>query len=316
MISSVTTVVQTSSLSKEIPVVVVGIPAFNEEHSIASIIIEAKKHAKEVIVCDDGSTDCTLEIASGLGAHLIKHKSNLGYGAALKSLMQCARMFNADVLVTIDGDGQHDPLEIPRLIEPILNGECDVVVGSRFIDGNGTVDMPKYRKLGVKVITKLVNGSAKNGIRDAQSGFRAYNAKALECLTLSEMGMGASVELLLQLKKFNLTLLEVPISCKYSDRSIVNTSTEHPLTHGIGLLMTITKLVVEKRPLVYIGIPGLICLLIGVFFGVWMLQIYSIEHLIVTNIAIASWGSILLGFFLLSTAITLFAIRRVAERIK
>ena len=309
-------VVGVDTLIKTKPYVVIGIPAFNEAHTIASIIVDAKKYASEVIVCDDGSTDRTREIAVGLGAHVIKHERNLGYGAALKSLMQSARLFNADVLVTIDGDGQHDPLEIPRLIEPIVNGKCDVVVGSRFVDANGTAEMPKYRQLGVKVITKLVNGSAKNGVRDAQSGFRAYNAKALDCLTLSEMGMGASIELLLQLKKYDLMLLEVPISCKYTDSSIINTSTEHPLTHGLGLLMTIIKLVVEERPLVFIGIPGLICLLLGGIFGAWMLGIYSVEHIIITNIALVSFGSILLGFFLLSTAITLFAIRRVSERIK
>jgi glycosyltransferase involved in cell wall biosynthesis len=309
-------VAEIDTLVKEKPIIVVGVPAFNEEHTIASIIVEAKKYAKDVVVCDDGSTDCTLEIANGLGAQVIRHESNLGYGAALKSIILSARLLSADILITIDGDGQHDPKEIPRLIEPIINGECDVVVGSRFVDKNGVAEMPKYRQLGVKVISKLVNGSAKNGLRDAQSGFRAYNARALECLTPSEMGMGASVELLLQLKKFDLVLVEVPISCKYTDSSIVNTSTEHPLTHGIGLLMTIIKLVVEERPLVFIGIPGLICLLLGGIFGVWMLGIYSVEHVIDINISIVSLASILLGFFLLSSSITLFAITRVAEKIK
>ncbi len=294
----------------------VGIPAFNEERAIASIIIEAKKHAKEVIVCDDGSTDHTFEIAHGLGALVIKHKTKLGYGAALKSLMSSARILNADVLITIDGDGQHDPNEIPRLMEPILKEKCDVVIGSRFVDANGTADMPLYRQLGVKVISKLVNGSAKNGLRDAQSGFRAYNSRALECLTPSVMGMGASVELLLQLKKCGLAVLEVPISCKYSGSSLADTSTEHPLTHGIGLLTTILKLVVEGRPLVYLGVPGLVFLALSFFFGAWMLQIYSVEHAIITNIAIAFLGALLIGFFLLSTAITLFAIRRVSEKIK
>jgi glycosyltransferase involved in cell wall biosynthesis len=297
-------------------VIVVGIPAYNEEKTIANIVLGAKKHAKNVIICDDGSSDQTSEIGEQLGAEVLRHNKNLGYGAALQSLFRRARQLNADILVTLDSDGQHDPTEIPRLIAPIIREDCDVVIGSRFVDKNGTAEMPIYRQLGVKVITTIVNGSAKNGIHDAQSGFRAYNSKALECLTLSEMGMGASVELLLQLKKSGLTLIEVPISCKYTDTSIVNTSTEHPLTHGIGLLMTIIKLVVEERPLVFIGIPGLICLLLGGLFGAWVIGIYSVEHIVTTNIAIVSLGLILLGFFLLSTAITLFAIRRVSEKIK
>ena len=211
--------IEIDALTKTKPFVVVGIPAFNEEKNISRVILDAKKFADEVIVCDDGSNDHTSKVAERLGAAVIKHGSNLGYGAALQSLFKNARSLSADVFITIDGDGQHDPQEIPRLIKPIVDGDCDVVVGSRFIDKNGTVEMPRYRQFGVKVITKLVNGSAKNGVSDAQSGFRAYNARALECLSLSEMGMGASIELLMELKKFGLKFCEVPISCKYKDET-------------------------------------------------------------------------------------------------
>jgi glycosyltransferase involved in cell wall biosynthesis len=297
------------------PFIVVGIPAFNEERTVARVVLEAQKFAGKVIVCDDGSNDHTSKVVERLGADVIKHGSNLGYGAALQSLFKNARLLNADVFITIDADGQHDPREIPRLIKPIVNGDCDVVVGSRFIDKNGTVEMPMYRRFGVKVITKLVNGSAKNGVSDAQSGFRAYNARALECLTLSEMGMGASIELLMELKKFGLKFCEVPISCKYKDSAGIKMSSEHPLTHGIGLLMSIVKLVVEERPLLFLGIPGIICLALGTLFGAWMLQIYADAHRIVTNLALASMSFIFIAFFLLSTAITLFAISRVSKKI-
>lgn len=301
--------------TKQKPFVIVGIPAFNEEQTIARIILEANKFADKVIVCDDGSSDYTADIAKGLGAYVVRHETNVGYGAALQSLFKSARLLNADVFITIDGDGQHDPEEIPRLIRPIAEGLCDVVVGSRFIDKNGTVEMPKYRQLGVKVITKLVNGSAKNGVSDAQSGFRAYSDRAIECLTLSEMGMGASIELLLELKKFGLKFCEVPISCKYKDTAGVKTSTEHPFLHGIGLISSIIKLVVEEKPLVYLGMPGIICMFFGIFFGGWMLDIYAIEHRIVTNIALASASSIFIAFFLLSSAITLFSISKVSKKI-
>ena len=164
------------------PFVVVGIPAFNEEKTIGHLVLAAQDYADAVIVCDDGSTDMTGRIAEGLGAVVVCHDRNSGYGAAVQSLFRRARELHADVLVTIDGDGQHDPSEIPSLVQPIVDGVSDVVVGSRFLDENGSAEMRGYRKLGVKAITKLVNGSAKNGVSDAQSGFRAYSKRALERL--------------------------------------------------------------------------------------------------------------------------------------
>ena len=103
--------------SKVKPFVMVGIPAFNEENSIARVVMEAQKYADAVVVCDDGSTDLTCEIAERLGADVVRHEQNLGYGAAIKSLFERAREFDADVLVTLDGDGQHYPAEIPNVVE-------------------------------------------------------------------------------------------------------------------------------------------------------------------------------------------------------
>ncbi len=120
-----------------------------------------------MVVCDDGSTDLTGEIAEQLGAVVIHHERNLGYGTALQSLFKRAHELKADVLVTLDADGQHDPSEIPRLVKPIEDGVAEVVLGSRFMDKHGTADMPMYRQFGVKVITKLANGSGKNGVSDA-----------------------------------------------------------------------------------------------------------------------------------------------------
>ncbi len=232
------------------PFVVVGIPAFNEEKTIARVVLEAQKHADVVVVCDDGSSDLTSEIAQRLGADVIRHERNLGYGGALKSLFERARELGADVLVTLDADGQHDPQEIPNVLKPIADGEADVVIGSRFVDADGTKEMPLYRRVGARLITKLVNGSSKNGVSDAQSGFRAYNRQALERLSVVEAGMGASVELLLEASKHDLKICEVPSSCKYSNGKVA-TSTEHPVRHGIGVVMSIIRLVVEERPLVF-----------------------------------------------------------------
>jgi hypothetical protein len=295
--------------------VVAGIPAYNEEKTIARVVLRAQKHAHIVVVCDDGSSDLTGEIAERLGAVVVRHEKNSGYGAALQSLFKKARELNADVLVTLDSDGQHDPAQIPLLVKPIEEGVAGVVLGSRFKDKNGTIDMPKYRQFGVKVITKLTNGNGKHGVSDAQSGFRAYSKRAMEHLgSMSENGMSASVELLRAINKSGLKVCEVPISCKYAGSTGEKTSSKNPLSHGVGLIMSLIKLVVEDRPLPYLGLPGIVSIAVGALFGVWMMDMYAASGQIVTNVALASITFILLGFFMVSTAITLYAITRLAKR--
>jgi glycosyltransferase involved in cell wall biosynthesis len=106
----------------------------------------------------------TADIAARLGADVVQHERNSGYGAAIRTLFERAREFDADILVTLDADGQHNPAEIPNVVKPITMGKADVVIGSRFVDANGTVEMPFYRRVGAKLITRMVNGSAKNGL--------------------------------------------------------------------------------------------------------------------------------------------------------
>ena len=226
------------------PYIVVGIPAFNEEKTISNVIFTAQNFADAIIVCDDGSMDQTTQVAKCSGADVIKHKRNRGYGAAIGSLFKRARRLNADVLVTIDSDGQHDPKEIPNIVKPIVEGVADMVIGSRFINANGTVEMPLYRRFGAKLITKLVNGSSKNGIHDSQSGFRAYNREALKHLQISESGMGASVEILFKAHAHNLKICEVPSYCKYPYG--MSTSTKNPITHGISIIIYIARFIVKK----------------------------------------------------------------------
>lgn len=297
------------------PRVIVGVPAFNEEKTIASVVLGAQKHADIVLVCDDGSKDFTAEIAERLGAVVIRHDNNQGYGAALQSLFKRAKDLNADVLVTLDSDGQHDPCEIPKIIEPLINGNADVVLGSRFIDATGISSMPIYRKLGIKVITLLSNSVAKNPISDSQSGFRAYNKHALQSLSMYATGMSASLEIIQSINKNGLKVAEVPVSCKYRKEVGVKTSTENPLSHGVGLIAAIIKLVVEDRPLKFLGLPGILFLSIGSLFGVWLMNNYALTGSITTNIALASIAFVLMGFFMVSTSITLYAIRTLANKV-
>jgi glycosyltransferase involved in cell wall biosynthesis len=295
------------------PVTVVGIPAFNEEKTIARVVLEAQKYADKVVVCDDGSSDMTAEIAERLGADVARHERNLSYGAAIQSLFKHAKELDADAFVTLDADGQHDPSEIPLLVEPVLNGEADVVIGSRFLgDWGKRNSVPRHRRIGIKVITKLTGAASNHRLSDAQSGFRVYGRKALESLSLNENGMGLSVEILMEAKKHGLNVVEVPTGCKY--HGLDRTSTHGPLRHGTSVVMSLVRLVVEKRPLVFLGIPGVVSILLGIFFGFWMCQIYTIEQRIVTNVALASLAFILIGSFTVFTAITLYAITRLAEK--
>src|SRR5690349_10001466 len=116
------------------------IPAFNEERVIVNVVKKCQNYVDTVIVYDDGSTDNTMKKAQEAGAKVIRHEKNLGKGAALKSLFQHARDLKADVAVTIDGDGQFMPEEIPKLLEPILEKGYDIVIGYRFDDN----EMPSY----------------------------------------------------------------------------------------------------------------------------------------------------------------------------
>ncbi len=296
---------------KQKPLLVAGIPAYNEEGTIAKLVLCAQKYVDVVLVCDDGSTDCTAEIAERVGADVICHEKNMGYGAATKSLLSTAREINADVLVTFDGDGQHNPDEIPNLIEPLLNDKADVVLGSRFIDPkkNGA---SRYRCWGIKMLTRLTGAVSDQELVDGQCGFRAFNSKAISELTLCENGMGASAELLIKAKKKGLEIVEVSAECKYDN--LERTSTQNPISQGISVLMSIVRLIVEERPLTLLGFPGIILLLAGVSFGIWMLQLYVAEQRIVTNVALAAISFVMIGMFMLFTSITLYAIARHAEK--
>jgi glycosyltransferase involved in cell wall biosynthesis len=295
------------------PFVVVGIPAFNEEKSIARVILQSQKYADKVVVCDDGSTDLTPEIAQRLGAIVVRHARNQGYGSAVQSLFDCAKDLNADVLVTLDGDGQHDPAEIPAITKPIIEGSADVVVGSRLVDSGRSVLMPWYRRVGVRFLTRLTNGATlQNGVKDGQSGFRAYNRESIEKLVVFEDGMGASSEILINARKQHLRVCEVSASCNYNNG--LRTSTRHPVRHGVAVMASIVKLVVEDSPLIMLGVPGFLSLMAGVSFGCWMLQLYASEHRIVTNIALASIAFVLIGLFFVFTAVTLYAISRTVRK--
>jgi glycosyltransferase involved in cell wall biosynthesis len=290
-------------------VIIACIPAYNEEKTIARVILQAQKHVNAVVVCDDGSSDLTGEIAHRLGAVVLRNERNRGYGAALQCLFRKAKDLNADIVLTLDADGQHNAMEIPAMITPILEDKADIVLGSRFL--NGEQNVPKFRSLGIKVLTRMSNGSYKEKISDGQSGFRAYNKKALQQLTLCENGMGISAEILMRAEENGLRIAEVPVTVAYTG---LDTSTHNQVRHGVSVLATIIRLVVEERPLFYLGLPGMLSIIIGIGFGVWTLHLWTVEKRIITNVALATLFFTILGLFALFTAITLYAIVRLTQK--
>ena len=287
--------------------IIIGIPAFNEGKNIASILLKLKKISKDIIVCNDGSTDLTGNIAEELGANVIHHKKNLGYGAGIRSIFLKAQEMNADILVTFDADGQHRIEDINTVLKPILNNEADVIIGSRFLDKNN--EIPKYREIGIKAITSITNSSIGKKLSDSQSGFRGYNKKILDNIVPSDSGMGVSTEILIKAAKKNFKIIEVPIVVSYEG----DTSTHNPVSHGASVILSTMKFTSIERPLTFYGIPGIILFSVGLFFIVWTLQIFSETRQIITNITLIGTGGIMVGILLLMTGIILYTIVNVVR---
>lgn len=283
--------------------IAIGLPAYNEEKNIASIITKLEDVSDLVIVCDDGSSDLTGKIASKMGAIVITHEQNKGYGAAIRSLFLKSKELEVDILVTFDADGQHSVNDITKVIQPILDKTADLVIGSRFLDESQD-NIPSYRKTGIQIITKLTNTTLKEKIKDSQSGFRAYSKDVLSKILPSDSGMGVSSELLIKASSNDFRIAEIPIKISYEG----DTSTHHPVSHGVSVTMSTLKFISIEHPLKFYGIPGLAFLFIGLFFTVWTLQLFSETREIITNVSLLAIGTIIFGTMLFMTAIILYSI--------
>jgi glycosyltransferase involved in cell wall biosynthesis len=287
--------------------IAIGLPAYNEEKNIAKIITQLKKYTDTIIVCNDGSTDLTSSIAEQLGVIVINHPKNLGYGGSIRSLFIKAKEIDCDVLVTFDADGQHNVNDIESIIQPIINNESDIVIGSRFLDEK--TEIPRYRKFGIKTITKITNASTGKDITDSQSGFRAYSKKVLNAMTPSDYGMGVSTEIIIKASKMNFKIIEIPIVILYEG----DTSTHHPVSHGVSVVLSTLKFISIEHPLKFYGIPGVAFLTIGLFFILWTIQGFTDTRQVITNLALIGIGSTILGGMLMMTSIMLFSLVNVVR---
>ena len=282
--------------------ITIGIPAYNEENNIADIITELRKTTDSIIVCDDGSSDRTGDISRNLGAIVIRHDKNRGYGAAINTIFQRAVEIESDILVTFDADGQHRIEDIPKLLMPIEKNNMDIVIGSRFLKNQ--VDIPNYRKMGIKMIKGITNASINQKLTDAQSGLRAYSKRVLAEISPSDVGMGISTEILIKASSKGLKISEVPITILYSG----NTSTHNPVSHGTSVLISTIKFTSIEHPLKFYGIPSLIFLIVGSIFTYHAIDFYIEFGRLNTNLTLVGAGTVLIGVVLLITSILLYSL--------
>jgi glycosyltransferase involved in cell wall biosynthesis len=288
------------------PKIIAGMPAYNEGKYIGTMVLDTRRFVDEVIVIDDGSHDDTAQIAALAGAEVITHPRNMGYGASILSIFAEAKKRDADILVILDADTQHNPAEIPSLCKPITEG-YDIVIGSR---QQQAAKIPFYRRVGQKVILSSVNILNKTGLSDSECGFRAFSRKAIESLDLKESGMAISAETIAEALRLNLKITEVPVSVTYAKDS----STLNPVTHGFSVITRIVVMISEQRPLFFFGLAGFILLLAGLAAGFYALNLYSHSGVISTGWSLIAAFLIILGIMSVFNGLTLHALYNIIHQ--
>jgi len=257
---------------------------FNQENSIAKTILKTKKFVDDIIVCDDGSTDLTGSIANAMSVYVIRHSVNLGFGPSLKDLFEAALQLHAVTLVTIDTDGQDNPDEIPKLLERLRKGDVDIVVGSRLLEGAD-------------------QDSVAVNVADEKSNFRAYNARAVEALNkvMNEMGLNEE-NLLVSARMMDLNVVEVPVPMIKVKETPIETPVIQPQ------IPEPLKSFFMRKPLLFFGLPGTLCLLLALGFGVWALQVFLSTSYFSTGMVLVISFFALVGLLLVSLSLILWVL--------
>lgn len=293
--------------------VIAIIPAYNESKNITNIIREVQKYVSKIIVVDDGSNDDTFELANKTGSKVIRNTNNRGKGAALKrGFTECFK-FKPDIIVTIDADGQHDPADIPKLIEPIQNNMADITIGSRY-HKNSISEIPLTRGIGLSVINALNKSLIKSNVKDSQSGFRAYNEQVFSLLRdYDSFGYGVETEQLANAETFGANIVEVPVNIRY--KGLQGTSKKNSYFHGFQLVSTIIRIAVEKRPLQIFGLGGIVLILLSMLPLTNMMLIFNETRYFSIPLALIVLGLVFIGTLLIVVAFILYALKRIKQKI-
>jgi len=255
----------------------VAIPAYNEEDKIGEVVQNIPRKISgiskvHVLVIDDGSTDNTAKIAEDLGAEVIKNYFNMGYGIAFGKGLQHALDNNFDLMVSIDGDAQFDPKDIPKLIKPIIENNADLVTASRFINKNYYPKMPLSKFWGNKLMSIFISRLVGKKFYDVSCGFRAYSQRTLLSLNLHGK-FTFSQETIIDLSFKRLKIVEIPIKVKYFPSRISKISS-NLFTYGINALKIILETYRDYKPFTFFSYISLFFFLISIFFGSILLYTY------------------------------------------
>ncbi len=291
---------------------IVVIPCFNEEATIGSVVLRAKRHVDKVLVVDDGSTDDTASVAREAGAIVISHKNNRGKSAGIKTGFKYALNNGFEFVITIDGDGQHNPDQIPVVLNDVKNNGNDITIGTRF--GEST-QMPIWRKFGKRILDYATSFGNGGFVTDSQCGFRGFNRKAIQKITPRLNGNAFSVESeqLINAYDTGLNVGNTQIVCRYEE---LDTSTKTPGSHGLSVLSYIIWLVAERHPLIFIGIPGFIMVILGLIFGIYTLQYYNQTHIFIIPYAILVSIFLIIGVLGMFMGLVLNVLPNIIKRSK
>lgn len=209
----------TTLKSSNNPLIYVVLPAWNESSVLRDVLVEIQSAGyRNIVVVDDGSKDTTLEVAEGvLGVTALRHRLNRGKGAATKTGIEAAKLLGADIIITMDSDGQHNPADIDRLIRPITLGKADVVLGSRLMDPRG---MPVHKILANWVGNAITWYFYGLWVTDSQSGFRAYSKKAAHLINTRSDRYDYESEVIRELRLHRLSFIEIPVEVRYTSYSM------------------------------------------------------------------------------------------------
>jgi len=289
--------------------IAVAIPAFNEDRFICSVVHKARHHAGRVLVIDDGSTDQTAALAEEAGAEVVRHERNLGKARAVRSAFRWAAGEGCAVLVLLDGDGQHDPSSIPELARPVLEGEADMVVGTRF--GAVRSRIPAYRQVGQHALTVVTNLGSGLPVSDSQSGYRAFSRHAIERMRLFQDGFAVESEMQFVAKQQGLQVIEVPVHAAYVERAKRN-----PFAHGMSIMQAILNLLERQRPLQLFGLFGTLAFFLGLGLGLHVALVYNQTQALAIGFALLTVLLINVAFHTMSIGILLHAIRQQLQELR
>jgi glycosyltransferase involved in cell wall biosynthesis len=294
--------------------VIVLIPAYNEARFIGSVVLQARRQAASVIVVDDGSSDDTATVASEAGAVVFHHGKNQGKAAAIRTGFRYIKSLPSEqidfkAVVMMDADGQHQAAQIPSLIAPILAGEADIVVGSRFMGIKSRI--PKWRIFGQHALTVATNLGSGYTLTDSQSGFRAFSLQSINQLDFESEGFSVESEMQFLAREKGLRIIEAPISANYDEKPKRN-----PFTHGLNVINGILKLIGQSRPLFFFGGGGFIVLLVGLGWGAYVVDIYRRTETLAVGYTLISVLLSIVGSLGLFTGVMLHSIHGLLTEIK